>query len=212
MRANMPAQHVIEREFPHTRKLSNGPKLSYRKAGGAEMVSRADHTNADCTSADHATSDVVLDPLAAVDVAYSPAVERHLGKPNSAERRMRLSGIRHRLQTEGSPVVIRETGEPPVIAYFAGDARAGHEDFYIADLSALPAPTFDVLNTVFGLSAAEARLAQFLARGESIESAAELLEIKPTTARSQLAAVFDKTGMRRQARLVALLSRLAHTN
>jgi DNA-binding CsgD family transcriptional regulator len=158
---------------------------------------------------DHASREVALDPPGALDVTYSPAIERHLGKPNSAERRMRLSGIRHRLQTEGSPVVLKEIGEPPLVAYLAGDAR---EDFYIADLSALPAPTFDVLNTVFGLSAAEARLAQLLARGESVESAAQLLEIKPTTARSQLAAVFEKTATRRQAKLVALLSRLAHTN
>ena len=158
---------------------------------------------------DYARREVAVDPLAALDVAYSPAIERHLGRPNSAERRMRLSGIRQRLQTEGSPVVIKEIGEPPLIAYLAGDAR---EDFYIADLSALPAPTIDVLNAVFGLSAAEARLAQLLTRGESVESAAQLLEIKPTTARSQLAAVFEKTGTRRQAKLVALLSRLAHTN
>jgi DNA-binding CsgD family transcriptional regulator len=194
------SQHVIDREFPHTRKLPNGLKLSYRKAGGAEMVS--DDTN----------REAAVDPLAAVDVTYSPAIERHLGRPNSAERRMRLSGIRQRLQIEGSPVVIKQTGEPPLIAYLAGDAREGRDNFYIADLYALPAPTFDVLNAVFGLSAAEARIAQLLAQGESIESAARLLEIKPTTARSQLAAVFEKTGTRRQAKLVALLSRLAHTN
>jgi DNA-binding CsgD family transcriptional regulator len=166
------------------------------------MVARADDTN----------REVAVDPLAAVDVTYSPAIERHLGRPNSAERRMRLSGIRQRLQTEGSPVVIKETGEPPLIAYLASDAREGRDNFYIADLNALPAPTFDVLNAVFGLSAAEARIAQLLAQGESVESAAQLLEIKPTTARSQLAAVFEKTGTRRQAKLVALLSRLAHTN
>ena len=166
------------------------------------MVSRTDDTN----------RGVASDPLAAVDVTYSPAVERHLGRPNSPQRRMRLSGIRQRLQTEGSPVVLRETGEPPLIAYFPGGPRAGREDFCIADLNALPAPTFDVLSAAFGLSAAEARLAQLLARGESVENAAQMLDIKPTTARSQLAAVFEKTGTRRQARLVALLSRLAHTN
>ena len=162
--------------------------------------------------ADDTNRELALDPLAAVDVSYSPAVERHLGRPNSAQRRMRLSGIRHRLQTEGSPVVIKETGEPPLIAYFPNDARASRDDFYIADLNTLPAPSSDVLNAVFGLSAAEARIAQLLAQGESVESAAQLLEIKPTTARSQLAAVFEKTGTRRQAKLVALLSRLAHTN
>jgi DNA-binding CsgD family transcriptional regulator len=168
----------------------------------AEMDSRGGRTN----------RQMALDPLASVDATYGPTLERHLGKPNSIERRMRLNGIRQRLQTEGSPVVIREPGELPLIAYFAGGAHTGHENFYIVDLAELPAPTFELLNDMFGLSAAEARLAQFLAKGESVESAAQLLEIKPTTARSQLAAIFDKTGTRRQAKLVALLSRLAHTN
>ena len=153
-----------------------------------------------------------LDPLAALDAAYSPAIERHLGRPNSTERRMRLDGIRRRLQTEGSPLVIREPGEAPLIAYFANDAHVDREDFYIVDLSELPAPAFDLLNAKFGLSAAEARLARLLAKGESVESAARMLDIKMTTARTQLAAIFEKTGTRRQAKLVALLSRLAHAS
>jgi DNA-binding CsgD family transcriptional regulator len=152
-----------------------------------------------------------LDPLAAVDVTYSSAIERHLGRPNSAERRMRLDGIRRRLQAEGSPIVIKEPGEPPLIAYFANDAH-GPESFYIVDLSELPAPTFETLNAEFGLSVAEARLAQLLAKGNSVESAARMLDIKPSTARSQLAAIFEKTRTRRQAKLVAVLSRLAHAN
>jgi DNA-binding CsgD family transcriptional regulator len=142
---------------------------------------------------------------------YGPAVERYLGQPSSAQRRIRLDGIRRRLQAEGSPVVIKEAGEPPLVVYLATDARTGCEDFQIVDLGELPAPTAEVLNALFGLSAAEARLAQLLARGESVESAARALDVKPTTARSQLAAIFEKTGTRRQAKLVALLSRLAHT-
>jgi DNA-binding CsgD family transcriptional regulator len=165
------------------------------------MVSSGGNTNK-CTTPE----------LHFVAAPFSPAVEKYLGGANSAQRRVRLDAIRDRLRVEGSPVVIKEPGEPPLIAYLVSGGPAGRDEFHIVDLSELPAPTFDVLSTVFGLSNAEARLAQMLARGESVESAAQLLEIKTTTARSQLAAIFEKTGTRRQAKLVALLSRLAHTS
>jgi DNA-binding CsgD family transcriptional regulator len=74
----------------------------------------------------------------------------------------------------------------------------------------LPVPGEARLKALFDLTAAEARLAQHLARGLSVEEAAQLLNIKMTTARTQLTAVFDKTDTRRQAKLVAILSRVAH--
>jgi DNA-binding CsgD family transcriptional regulator len=49
-----------------------------------------------------------------------------------------------------------------------------------------------------------------MARGDALEEVAAILKIKMTTARSQLAAIFAKTQTRRQAGLVAILSRLAH--
>ena len=60
------------------------------------------------------------------------------------------------------------------------------------------------------MTAAEARLAQLLACGDSIDEVAQKLDIKMSTARTQLAAVFSKTDTRRQAKLVALLGRIAH--
>jgi DNA-binding CsgD family transcriptional regulator len=74
----------------------------------------------------------------------------------------------------------------------------------------LPVPSEATLKAVFDLSTAEARLAQHLARGDSVEEVAQTLSIKMSTARTQLAAIFVKTGTRRQAKLVAILSRLAH--
>lgn len=56
-----------------------------------------------------------------------------------------------------------------------------------------------------GLTRAEARLAALLAKGISLEEIAETLSISVQTARSQLKAVFGKTGVSRQAELVALL-------
>jgi DNA-binding CsgD family transcriptional regulator len=74
----------------------------------------------------------------------------------------------------------------------------------------LPVPSEARLKALFDLSGAEARLAQRLARGDSVEEVAQTLSIKMTTARTQLAAIFSKTDTRRQAKLVAILSRVAH--
>jgi DNA-binding CsgD family transcriptional regulator len=80
------------------------------------------------------------------------------------------------------------------------------------DLTAcnFPIPSEASLKTLFDLTPAEARLAQLLACGDSIEEVAQTLQIKMTTARTQLAAIFGKTETRRQAKLVAILSRVAH--
>src|SRR5262245_7483455 len=78
------------------------------------------------------------------------------------------------------------------------------------ELANFPVPSEDRLRQVFDLTPAEARLAQGLARGDALEKVAEQLQIKITTARTQLAAIFAKTRTHRQPGLVALLSRLAH--
>ena len=56
-----------------------------------------------------------------------------------------------------------------------------------------------------GITRAEARLASMLADGMSMEEAAEALLVSIQTVRSQLKSVFAKTGVTRQAELVALL-------
>lgn len=56
-----------------------------------------------------------------------------------------------------------------------------------------------------GLTRAEARLAATLAKGSSLEEAAAALSISIHTVRSQLKSVFAKTGVTRQAELIALL-------
>jgi len=68
------------------------------------------------------------------------------------------------------------------------------------------------LATLYGLSPAESRLAAKLAAFSSLEQAANDLEIAIGTARTQLAAVFAKTGTKGQAELLMLLATgtLAH--
>jgi DNA-binding CsgD family transcriptional regulator len=63
------------------------------------------------------------------------------------------------------------------------------------------------IRTLFGLTAAETRLALRLLTGESLRSAAAALGITYESARSQLKAIFQKTGTHRQGELIALLAR-----
>jgi DNA-binding CsgD family transcriptional regulator len=60
----------------------------------------------------------------------------------------------------------------------------------------------------FGLSRAETRVATEVTDGKSTEDVALTLGISRETVRTQLKAVFSKTGARRQSELVALLNRL----
>lgn len=61
------------------------------------------------------------------------------------------------------------------------------------------------LREIFGLTAAEARLAVLLAAGTDLRTAADRLHITYGTARARLAEIFHKTRTRRQAELVKVL-------
>lgn len=64
------------------------------------------------------------------------------------------------------------------------------------------------LRDLFGLTAAEARLAAALTRGSTLVDAAQTIGIAHNTAKVQLRSVFAKTGVHRQAQLVALIASL----
>jgi DNA-binding CsgD family transcriptional regulator len=113
-------------------------------------------------------------------------------------------------------VFIRRDDHAPLViealpaAGLAADVfRCARAVLVITDLDARQAPPEDALRDAFGLTAAEAKLAQRLAGGEALDTVADLLQIGKETARSQLKAVFAKTGTSRQAELVALLARVA---
>jgi DNA-binding CsgD family transcriptional regulator len=77
---------------------------------------------------------------------------------------------------------------------------------FAAESGAVP---LDALRMAFGLTQAEARLAAGLAGGAALDEVAAQIGISKETARSQLKAIFAKTGAHRQPELVALLARLA---
>jgi DNA-binding CsgD family transcriptional regulator len=114
-----------------------------------------------------------------------------------------------------APVALPRASRRPLLAYPARltDSTANA----LADCQAmvilidpdarLPTPETN-LRTVFRLTEAEAKLATQLALGESLEKVADQFGIAKETARSQLKSIFTKTGVHRQAELVAVLAKL----
>jgi DNA-binding CsgD family transcriptional regulator len=84
-----------------------------------------------------------------------------------------------------------------------------HTMVVLIDLEQWPQPSAATLQKIFGLTPAEAKLAILISQGEQLADVAESCNVSISTARSQLASIFAKTHTKRQAELVALLSRVA---
>jgi DNA-binding CsgD family transcriptional regulator len=87
-------------------------------------------------------------------------------------------------------------------------STGGRAAIWVLNTAAPGLPSEELLGALFGLSRAEARLALGLLTGRSTAECARLAGVGVATVRSQLHSIFVKTGVRRQAQLVALLSRV----
>ncbi|BAQ16725.1 helix-turn-helix transcriptional regulator [Methyloceanibacter caenitepidi] len=112
-------------------------------------------------------------------------------------------------------VIIEREGKPPIVLTALGltqsECENGHGSRFLlsfAPIGVLPRPDQSLLSKLFGLTAAEARLASMLATGMSTDQAAAELDIARETVRSHLKPIFAKTGTHRQSQLVALLANL----
>jgi DNA-binding CsgD family transcriptional regulator len=111
-------------------------------------------------------------------------------------------------------IPIAASGErPPVILHLVPIRGAAHDVFTGArfvliatPVTAQDVPSADVVQGLFDLTPGEARLATLIAAGDAPAPAAAKLGITPSTARSVLKRVFQKTGVSRQAELVGLLA------
>jgi DNA-binding CsgD family transcriptional regulator len=99
------------------------------------------------------------------------------------------------------PIVLPRENGRPIVAYASRLSGAVREGFAVAegfivfvDLAARPTPVAADLMRVFGLTHAEARLADRLLGEESLEASAESLGVSYWTARNQLKAVLPKDG------------------
>ena len=83
----------------------------------------------------------------------------------------------------------------------SGEAKA---ILFVADPEGGPVTTTEVLETLYGLTHAEAALVRLIARGHSLEEVAAERGVTIHTVRSQLKQVFSKTETSRQGELVHL--------
>src|SRR5262249_16157901 len=109
------------------------------------------------------------------------AMDRFLDGITEATRRRLLEHINDRFENDVTPVLVARDGKRQLIAFKVPKSDGGHHRpvLALADLNEIPIPR------------------------------AARLGIKTSTARTQLASIFAKTQTRRQARLVALLGRVA---
>lgn len=102
---------------------------------------------------------------------------------------------REALLVVAAPIPQRQT------AAWIADGRAAGV-LFIRDPGRRRQASEDLLARAYGLTPAEARLAAALSRGMRLEEFAAEQDVSLNTVRSQLRAVFDKTGTHRQADLV----------
>jgi DNA-binding CsgD family transcriptional regulator len=124
-------------------------------------------------------------------------------------------GPTHQRRALGPVVVPRPRGRPLIV--HAAPLQGSSQDIFgrakavlmIVDPDEHQEPVEPILRQAFGLTLAEARLASGLAAGRDLSEIAHSHGIETGTARTQLKAIFAKTGAHRQGELVALLGRFA---
>jgi DNA-binding CsgD family transcriptional regulator len=67
-------------------------------------------------------------------------------------------------------------------------------------------PSVDLVQSLFDFTPAEAKVARFIAQGETVEDIALNNDVSVNTIRAQVRSVLDKTGCKRQVEVAALLS------
>lgn len=92
----------------------------------------------------------------------------------------------------------------PIVASSEGDAHPSVAIF-LSDPNQRRAVPADVLSELFGFTPAESSLALLLADGLTLDEASQELGISRNTAKSHLSAVFSKTGLTRQTKLIQLI-------
>lgn len=80
---------------------------------------------------------------------------------------------------------------------------------FITDPQAVPVLDAALLRRLYGISAAECRVAQELLRGQTLQATARHLHLGDNTVKTHLQQLFEKTSTRRQPQLMRLLLALA---
>jgi len=125
-------------------------------------------------------------------------MQAHLRGEPSFIKALRLT---HPGEGQGYGMLLRPL---PLVAAPDG-SRNPSVAIFISDPSRPRQTPSAVLVELFGFTRAEAKLALQLANGHTLQEACELLHISRNTGKSQLSAVFSKTGVARQTQLLQLI-------
>ena len=79
----------------------------------------------------------------------------------------------------------------------------------LTPVAARDAPRAEIMQSLFDLTPSEARVARGLASGMTVDGIASQSSVSRNTVRARLRGVLEKTGCKRQAEAVALLSGLS---
>ena len=112
---------------------------------------------------------------------------------------------------------VRDTGAGAMMVAHVIPIRLSARDIFVRCAAVLvltpvtlpQAPPVELVQSLFDLTPAEARVARSLSAGETVEKIASVGGVSLNTVRSQLRCVLEKTGCHRQAEVVALLSGIA---
>jgi DNA-binding CsgD family transcriptional regulator len=101
----------------------------------------------------------------------------------------------------------------PMVAHLLPLRGSGRDIFsgaasvlFITEISRQEAPHAEILQTLYDLTPAEARVARLLVDGGTVETVSVLIGISRNTVRMHLKGIFSKTGVNRQSELVRLLA------
>lgn len=157
-------------------------------------------------------------PLAALVPGTLRELHGRLHLTDANADRLVKNAIARLRASAGAPFCIpvrSGTGEPPAVVSliplsgFAEDALLGPVAVLVIDLvQPGPTPNAKILQDLFDLSPAEARVAQRIAGRETIDAIARRSGVSRETVRCQLKAVLAKTGTKRQLDLAVLLAGL----
>jgi DNA-binding CsgD family transcriptional regulator len=109
------------------------------------------------------------------------------------------------------------SGEAPAVVHLIPTLGQAQDLFdgalailVVSPVTAPEAPNAALIRGLFDLTASEARVARGITRGLTIDEIATQYGVDRETIRTQIKAVFDKTGTRRQAEVASLLAGLPH--
>jgi DNA-binding CsgD family transcriptional regulator len=114
---------------------------------------------------------------------------------------------------------VRDTGAEAMMVAHVIPIRLSARDIFVRCAAVLvltpvtlpQAPPVELVQSLFDLTPAEARVARSLAAGETVEAIATDRGVSQNTIRMQVRGVLEKTGCNRQVDIVALLTAISST-